>query len=142
MATDLATLVRRTRRFVGDYRDVDTITASCSSNATSITVADTTQYSIGEKIEIDYETMIVRARASATSLTVDRAARDATAATHSSGASVLRPVDFTFSEYRDALNAGIDSCFPLIYQPVEQEYSGVTDDTYEYVLPNLVDLGV
>lgn len=136
-ATDLATLVRRTRRFVGDYRDIDTITASCSSSATSITVADTSAYSIGEKIEIEYETMIVRARASGTGLTVARGAYDSTAATHASGVSVLRPVDFTFAEYVDALNAAIDSCFPLLYRPVVDESLTAVSGSYEYTVPNM-----
>jgi hypothetical protein len=135
--TDLGTLVRRTRRFVGDYRDIDTITASCSSTANSITVTDTTSYNLGEKIEIDYETMIVRARASATSLTVARGAYDSTAATHSSGASVLKPVDFTFSEYVDALNAALDMTFPLLYRPVVDESLTAVSGTYEYTIPNM-----
>jgi hypothetical protein len=135
--TDLGTLVRRTRRFVGDYRDLDTITASVSSSATSLNVADNTLYALGEKIELDYETMIVRARVSTNQLTVARGMFDSTAATHVSGASVLRPVDFTFSEYRDALNAAIDACFPLLYRPVIDESLSAVASTYEYAIPNM-----
>jgi hypothetical protein len=136
-AATLATLVNRTRRFVGDIPDLDTITASCTSSATSISVADTTKYTVGQKIELDYETMLVRALASGTSLTVSRGMFDSTAATHASGASVLRPPNFLFADYRDALNSALDACFPLLYREVIDESLSALAGTYEYTIPNM-----
>jgi hypothetical protein len=136
--TTLGSLVKRTRRFMGDYRTADTITASTTSVATSLTVLDTTKYAVGQTIEVDYETMLVTALTDATHLAVSRGVYDSTAATHASGAGVLKP-NFTFSEYVDALNAALDITFPFFYRPVVDESLTATAGVYEYTIPNLPD---
>lgn len=137
MATTLATLVDRTRRFMRDDPDLDQLTASCTSAASTLTVADTTKYAIGERIEVDYETIIVRALTNATTLTVTRGTRGSTASTHVNSSSVLKSPSFTFSDYVDALNMAIDATFPLLYKEVVDETLTTSSGTYEYTIPSL-----
>ena len=133
LTTDL--LIQRVRRLLGDWPDNDALTASITSVTTTVTVADSSIYSVNWPVEIDYEAMIVRAKPSGTTLTVKRAAYGSTAATHANAAACLiRPSYFTV-EIIDALNACIDASFPLLYKPVlDTSLTGIAD-TYEYTVP-------
>jgi hypothetical protein len=142
MPTTAATLIQRTRRLVRDWPDQDAITASVTAAATTIVVADTTIYVKNQAVELDSETMLVRALASATNLTVRRGVYGSTAATHASDATVLINPAFPQTQILDALNEGLDACFPLLYKPVAQEYDGILDETYEYDLPSMTGLSV
>lgn len=137
MATSAATLVQRCRRFLGDWPEGDVSTASISSGGTTLTVADSSIYGIGHLIQMDTEGMIVRAKPSGTTLTVYRAARGTTGASHASGATVLVRPRFLDQDYLEALNAGINATFPWIYRPVVDESLVATTSTYEYTIPNL-----
>jgi hypothetical protein len=137
MSTTLQTFVDRTRRYLRDWPDQDALTASCTSAATSLAVADTTLYFVNEPIEIDQETMVVRALASGTSLTVHRGAFGSTAATHASSSTILVRPRFFQTEIIDAINQGFDACFPAIYKPVTQDYTGIDGFTYEYTIPSI-----
>lgn len=137
-ATTVASVVQRTRRFIRDWPDQDVVSGSLTSSATSITVADATIYSPNWTIQMDTEAMIVRAAAS-TTLTVSRGAFGTTAATHAASTPVLINPGFTDLDILDALNGGIDACYPLIYKEVIDE-SLTTDGsaTYEYSIPSTV----
>lgn len=137
MATTAVTLIQRTRRFLGDWPENDASTASISSNGTSLTVTDTTQYSPGWLIQVDTEAMYVSALASATALTVRRGVRGTTAASHVTASTVVVRPHFFDIEYLDALNSAINACFPMLYQPVVDETTVTAAGTYEYTIPNL-----
>lgn len=142
MATTAVTLIQRTRRFMGDWPENDQTAASLTNAATSIQVADSTQYQQGFTIQIDTEAMYVSALADATHLTVRRAQRGTVGASHASGATILIRPHFFDVEYVDALNSGINAAFPLIYQQITDETTVTTAGTYEYAIPTMAALGV
>lgn len=135
--TTVTTLVQRTRRFVRDYPEFDALTASATSTATSLTVADATIYSSNWLIQIDQEAMRVRAGSSGTTLNVRRATSGSTAASHANSATVLVKPEFLDQDILDALNAAMQAAFPLIYRRVAVEYTGVTATDYEYEIPDM-----
>src|SRR5690242_5848990 len=96
------------------WPDQDSLTASCTSAATTITVADTTLYYVNEPLEIESENLIVRALTSGTVLTVERATYGSSAASHASGTDVLLRPRFLQLEIIDAINNGIDACWPYL----------------------------
>jgi hypothetical protein len=142
VATSAATLIQRTRRLVKDWPDEDAITASVTSSATTLTVADSSIYTEGWLIEVEQEAMLVRDVPTGTTVTVKRGAIGSTAATHASSSAVLIKPAFTSVQILDALNEGLDACYPQLYKPVAQEYDGILNDTYEYNLPDMTGLSV
>ena len=137
MATTATTLVQRVRRFLGDWPELDTISASVSSSGTSLTVVTdaTTRYAPNWSIQIDQEVMRVTATA-ATTLTVQRGIRGSTAVTHASGATILIRPQFSDIEILDSLNAGIDATFPFFYKPVLDTSLTTDGSSYEYTVPS------
>jgi hypothetical protein len=138
MATSLQSFIDRTRRYMRDWQDQDALTASVASGGTTLSVADSSLYFVNEPIEIEQEEIIVRALPSGTTLTVKRGAFGSTAASHANGTTVLIKPRFLQLEIIDALNAGIDACFPLLYRPVVDESITFSTSTYEYNVPNMV----
>lgn len=134
--TTAATLIQRTRRFLQDWPEGDSLTASCTANSTTLTVADATIYTPGHLMQIGTEGMQVRSGVS-TTLTVLRGARGTTATTHANGDTILIRPRFLDSQYLDALNSGISATFPWIYQPVTDDTTVADSTTYEYTIPNL-----
>lgn len=139
MPTSLGTLVNRTRRFMGDWTEEDALTASCTSTATSISVVSDAnlRYGVGYWLEIDSEVMRVASVASSTSLTVVRARRGTTNASHASSATILVKPEFYQQEIIDALNSGLEACFPLIYTQVVDETVTGSASVYEYEIPDM-----
>lgn len=138
MSITAVSLYQRTRRYLRDYRDLDSLAAALSdTTGTTVTVADTTMYQVRWPIEVDQETMIVRAIASSTTLTVERGAYGSTAATHANGASILVRPSFYGVEILDALNEAIQACYPLIYKPVSDTSLSIATNTWEYTVPNM-----
>lgn len=135
--TSLQEFINRTRRYTEDWPDQDALTASVTSGGTTLSVADTTLYYINEPVEIDQESMIVRALASGTNLTVKRGAFGTTAASHVTASTVLIRPRFSQAQIIDAINNGIDAVFPLIYRPVIDESLTLSTSTYEYTIPNM-----
>ena len=142
MATTAATLIQRTRRMLRDWPEIDVTTASIASNGTTLTVADSTLYFVNELLELDQEVMRVTALPSGTTLTVQRQMRGSTAASHSSGATILQSPAFYSVEILDALNDGLDACSPQIYRPVALEETGPDGTTYEWNLPTMSGISV
>lgn len=138
MAYTATTLIQRTRRFMGDWPDIDTLTVSLSSSGTTAVVADTSLYAKNWTLQFETEGVIVRtAPSSGTSLTVSRAAFGTTSASHASSTPILVRPAFIDQEYLDALNAGILSAFPFLYRPVIDESLTADSTTYEYTVPNM-----
>lgn len=137
MATSAATLIQRCRRFLNDWPENDALTASVTSNATQITVADTSFYQANTLLQIDTEGFGVISAASGTLLNVRRGVRGTTAASHNSGATILVKPRYLDQMYLDALNAGINATFPWLYQPVVDESLTTDSTTYEYTIPLL-----
>lgn len=138
MSITAVSLYQRTRRYLRDYRDIDSLTAALSdTTSTTVTVADTTIYQVRWPIEVDQETMVVRSVTDATTMVVERGAYGSTAATHASGASVLVRPNFFGVEILDAVNEGIQACYPLIYKPVVDTSLSVLSETWEYTVPNM-----
>ncbi len=138
MSISAVSLYQRTRRYLRDYRDYDSLTAALTdTTGATVTVADTSIYQARWPIEIDQETMIVRAIASGTTLTVERGAYGSTAATHANSSPVLVRPAFYGVEILDALNEGIQACYPLIYKRVIDTSLTIAANTWEYTVPNM-----
>jgi hypothetical protein len=138
MSVSAVSLYQRTRRYLRDYRDFDSITtAITTTSATSVVVADTTIYAARWPIEIDQETMIVKSITNATTMVVERGAYGSTAATHLINAPILINPAFYGVEILDALNEGIQACYPLIYKRVIDTSVTIAANTWEYTVPNM-----
>ncbi len=135
--TTANTLVQRTRRFMGDWPQLDTITASASSSVTTLTVADATIYSPNWLIELDSEVMRVKTNAPGTALGVSRGQAGTTAASHASGATILVRPDFYTQEYLDAVNDAYQATWPYLYRHIIDTTITTTADTYEYAVPSV-----
>lgn len=142
MATSAATLIQRTRRFVRDWPEFDTTAASLSASVTTVSIADSSTYAPNWVIQIEQEAMLVKALASATTLTVRRGIMGTTAVSHATTQTILARPKFLDVEYLDALNGALDSSFPLLYRPVSSEYTGVEADVYEYDVPTMSGISV
>lgn len=143
MATSASTLIQRTRRFLRDWPEEDVLTASVSSSATTLTVADGTIYPKNLLLELDQEVLYTSTAGTGTTITdVRRAQRGSTAASHASGASVLINPGYYSVEILDALNDALDACYPLIYRPVATEFSGPDGSTYEWTIPSMSGIAV
>lgn len=139
MATPAATVIQRTRRFLGDWPESDSTGASITNSATTLQVADSSIYARNWWIQVDQEIMQVRAIADGTHLTVFRAARGSTGVSHGNAATILVNPRFFDTDYLDAINSGINSAFPLLYAPIRDESITTTNATYEYNIPNGAD---
>lgn len=135
-ATTVSSLVNRTRRFIRDWPDEDVLAASVTSSAATITVADATEYQDNWAVEIDNEVLVVTSTASSgTTVTVRRGARGSTAASHASGAVILKKPAFFNLEFLDAFNAALEAMYPYIYRPVVDESLTTVANQYEYSIP-------
>lgn len=137
MPTSAATLTQRTRRFVGDFPEYDSLTASVTSSGATLSVADTTIYSTRWPLQIDTEAVLVKALTSGTVLTVLRGHAGTTAASHANSATVLIKPAFLDTEILDALNYALGNTFPYLYTPVLDTSLTTAVNTYEYTVPNL-----
>jgi hypothetical protein len=136
--TTLLTLIQRVRRFVGDYPELDVLTASiATTSVTTITVADTTIYSVNWMIQVDQEAMRIKALTNGTTLTVLRGANGTTAATHANSATVLIRPQFLDLQIIDAVNAGINASFPFYYKKAYDTSLTADGATYEFTIPNM-----
>lgn len=136
MSTPAATLVQRCRRFMIDWPEGDTLTASCGVNATSLTVADTSVYAPGWLIQVGTEAFMVKSRTSGTVLSVLSGARGTTSATHASGSTVLMNPRFLDTDYLEGINSAIRASFPLLYTVTIDATTATTNATYEYNIPS------
>jgi hypothetical protein len=137
MATAASTLIARCRRFMGDYGTTDTLSISLSTNATSMTVADSTLYSPRWNVQIDNELMYVKSLPSATVVGLVRGHMGTTAATHVVSSTITIQPAFADVEYLDALNAAIEASFPMLYQRVQDESLTSASQDWEYTIPSL-----
>lgn len=141
MPATTATLISRTRRFVRDYPELDTLSASITSSATTLTTIvnpASGSYSPNWIIQVDQEAMLVKTSSSvAGSITVLRGAMGTTAATHASGATVLIKPAFLDAELLDGLNYALENTYPLIYRPVLDTSLSTLASTFEYTVPNM-----
>lgn len=134
-------LIQKTRRYVRDTPELDNITASVTSSATTISVADTSLYYKNEKIQLDQEGLLVRSIDTGTQLTVSRGYAGTIAATHASATTVLQNPSFLDIEYLDAANYALDLMYPYAYKEVEDtSLTGVTLQ-YDYDIPNETSTG-
>jgi hypothetical protein len=138
MATSLATCTGRVRSFIRDWPQIDVLTAAITDTTTkSFAVADATIYTPNTIVQVDQEAFRVKTGASTTVTTYNRGDRGTTAATHANGALVSIRPNFLDQEILDAINSGIDACFPYIYKEVLDSSLTVVTNQYEYTVPNL-----
>ena len=146
MATAASTLIARTRRYLRDYPELDTLSGSISSSVTTITTSTSlsnTAYQANWIIQVDQEAILVKTTSSVSgSLTVTRGAWGTTAASHAASANVMIRPAFLDVEILDALNGALDATFPYLYRPVAEEYTGVEADEYEYDVPDMTGFSV
>ena len=133
----VATIVDRTRRFLRDWPDLDTTTASLTSSTVTVSIADSTLYTVNKDIEVEQELMTVRALPSGVTLTVKRGAKGTTAASHATSQAVLISPDFSSLDILDALNAAVGAAFPYVYQRVTNTTLTTVASTYEYNVPSV-----
>jgi hypothetical protein len=136
VATSAATLIQRTRRFLRDWEDFDALTGSMSASTVSLSVSNTSLYTVRWPLEIEQELVQVTSVASSTVLIGRRGMLGTTAASHVTSSSILLRPSFFSVEILDALNEGLDACFPLLYKPVSN--TTLTGDglTYEFTVPS------
>lgn len=140
MPTAAATLINRTRTLLRDWPTQDALTVSLSSFGTTATVASSTIYTVGWRIQVDQEILQVTSLASSTTLSVLRGAAGSTAAAHSVSAGILLKPSFFDAEILDALNVGLDACYPTLYKESLDTSLSVTSATvYEYAIPSQFD---
>ena len=141
MATAATTLIQRVRRFVRDYPEYDTLGASITNSATTITTTvnpASGTYTANQLIQVDQEAMLVKtANTGAASITVMRGASGTTSASHTNSSTVLVNPNWLDVEILDELNNAIDACYPWIYRPVIDESLTILSNTYEYTVPYL-----
>jgi hypothetical protein len=139
LATSLDTLVKRTRRFLRDYPvPADALTISLSSNATSLTMSDTTLLRANWTVEIDYETILIRTLSSSTVATCLRGWQDSTAVSHANSSAILIHPAFSATEIIDALNAAKDEMYPYVYKPILDTSLTADGATYEFTIPSTI----
>jgi hypothetical protein len=136
-ATTATTMIQRVRRTIGDWPELDTLTASIASGGSTITVADGTIYTTNSLIQIDQELLRVTANGTGTTAAVAHGLRGTSAASHASGVGVLLRPSFFDVEIIDSLNAGIAACWPYIYKPVIDTTLTTTSETWEYTIPTM-----
>lgn len=143
MATLAQTLINRVRTYIRDWPPISDVTTAAltDTTGTTVTVADTTIYSVNSVIQIDTEAMVVVALATGTTLTVRRGQRGTTAATHLISATVLLRPSFLDNEILDRINAGMDACYPYVYRDVQDTSLTVISNQYEYAVPTLTISG-
>ena len=137
MSTSLQTLFDRTRLMMRDTPDFDQITASLSSSATTVSVADSSIYAKRWPIEVGTETMVVTSLASSTTLTVRRGYLNSTAASHANSAGILIKPAFYASEILTSINSALQGLFPYVYKPVVDTSLTVLTNQYQYVIPDM-----
>ena len=137
MSISASALYDRVRRNINDVNDWDTTSASLASSGSTVTVADSSIYRVRWPIEIDQETMMVTAIPTGTTLTVRRGVRGSTATTHASGATILIRPAFTSAQIFDALNEGIQACYPYIYKEIIDTSLTTQGNVWEYTIPNM-----
>lgn len=145
MAVAAQTLINRVRTYVRDWPPIQDVTTAsvASTSTTTISVADSSIYTVNAPIQIDTEAMVVTAiPGGGVTLTVRRGARGTTAATHANGATILLRPDFFDQEILDAINGGIDACFPYVYKDVSDTSLTIITGTYEYTVPALASPAV
>jgi len=134
-AIPLSELIRKVRREMRDWPDEDDITLATDDAIKTVKVADASKYFVNQTIEIDYESMIVRAAPSGTTLTVKRGAFGSTPSAHVNGASVLAKPRFPSVQIIDVLNDAVQATYPYVYRKVIDTSLVAETDAYEYPIP-------
>jgi hypothetical protein len=143
MAVTALTLINRVRTMVRDWPQIDKLTAAVTdTTGLTLTVADATIYTPNTIIQVDQDAMVVASGASTTLTLKQRGARGTTAATHANAAAISIRPGFLDQEILDALNDGIDACYPYVYKEVLDTSLTILNNTYEYTVPFLPSTSV
>lgn len=142
MATAARTLVNQVRDLLRDYGDgLTTLSASVDASQTTWSVEDVAEMSPGMFLQVDDEVVLVHKTypgGNPPTISVIRAQRSTTGATHASASVVtINPV-WGNSEIIRAINQAQDSAFPALYQVVDDTSTAVATDTYEYTIPSTI----
>lgn len=133
MAFSRATLVSRVRHILNDNPFYETGLTVAAAGTTSVTVADSTKYDVGDVLEWqdDGDQMLVTAVPNATTLTVARNHNGTTAAAHSSITAAKNPV-FQYIQITDAVTATLIGLYPHVYRRVSVTLTPNTDGNKYY----------
>lgn len=120
MAVSQATLILRVRRLLDDNSFSDLDTAGVAPGGTSVTVADSSKYEIGDFIEWqdDGDVALVTALPDGTHLTVRRSQKGTTASTHAASTVILKNPHFYYNDIADQINRVIKSLWPYAWKGV------------------------
>jgi hypothetical protein len=135
MAFSQATIVSRARHILNDNPFVETARTVAAAGTTSVTVADSTLYDVGDILEWqdDGDQMLVTAVPNATTLTVARGINGTTAAAHSSITLAKNPV-FQYIQITDAIAACMTDLYPHVYRQVDVTLTPLTNGNNYYEL--------
>lgn len=140
MAT-VSNLIATTRRYVRDYPQLDTLAASLTTAATTLTVNTnpaSNLYVPNKVIQVESEAMLIKTASTTTStITVTRAVMGSTAATHASALTVLVSPSFLDIEILDALNYAKDQMYPYVYKYYADDTQATSSASREYSIPTL-----
>ena len=143
MALSSSDLVQRCRDILGDRPFTDSSTTT--TTGTTITVADSSLYSVGAIVEwqtgaVGFEQMLVTAIPTSTTLTVVRGYAGTTAETHTSGDEIVRDPLFTGRTIQQSITQVILDSWPYIWKPgtINLTYS----DTTKWYDLNAATLGI
>lgn len=140
MTVSLATLVSRVRdRISGDEPWEDTIDASLTNVATTVTINSYTDWVQGSVMEFaDGEQCLVIATPSTSAVAIRRAHNGTTAIAHSNGDLILRDPRFAYADVVDAIDDTIADLWPFVYDVTTYTVTPVAGTTlYD---PNKSDL--
>lgn len=128
MAYAKATLVSRIRRELNDVPWFDAAAAAVTTaGQTTLTVADTTLYAVGDVIEFqdDGEQVLVQALFSATVLTIARGHNGTTPSTHLISTQLAKGPLFQYKQIEFAVEASLQSLWPSVYHVASEAITPV-----------------
>lgn len=134
MAVTLQELINRTRDYLADWEYEDRLNAIINNSQTTLVVThDGSRFASGDIIQIESEMMYVQS-VSTNTLTVRRGWRRTTAASHSSGVTVLRNTNWTDDQLKRWVNDSFGDMYPKMYVRQTSSLTG-SSTTYDYSLP-------
>lgn len=141
MTTTVTSLVDRVRDVCDDYGDVSTTlgAAVADTTTTSVTVSATVGIDEADWLNVDYETMYVSKVPTGPpyTLTVRRAQRGTTAATHLNGATVLVSPLYPNNRILNALNSALGKMSKIVKDVATL---AVVEDQFAYAVPSTIDV--
>jgi hypothetical protein len=142
MTTAARTVVNQVRDMLRDYGDgFTTLSTAVGASDVLAYVEEVGDIVIGTFLQIEDEVVLVSKThpgGSPPSISIIRAQRGTTAATHAAGVLITFNPIWTNVEILRAVNQAQDSAFPSLYQTGDDSTTYVATDVYEYTVPSSI----